>query len=111
MYSFKRPPWRPCERTCVMCVIVASQGRSLRSYVEAHQKHWGTESHFTFQIANNDQIAQMHLSCSQATKSGVFFCVEAHMMLKPRLPCLRLATRLHPCQIYIGNDGMLRCLD
>ena len=72
MNSFKRPPWCSCERTCVKWVMVASQGRSLRSYVEAHQKHWGTESHFTFQIANNDQIARMHLSCSQATKSGVF---------------------------------------
>ena len=58
-------------------------------------------SYFTFKIPNNkgaDQTARMRrLVCAlvvRKLKRQFFSRMEAHMMLKPRLPGLRLATRL-----------------
>ena len=52
----------------------------------------------SFQIANNkgaDQTARMRrLVCAFVVRKQLGFSVEVHMMLKPRLPDIRLATRL-----------------
>ena len=101
-----------------MWVMDASQGRSQRFYhVEAHQKHWGTESHFTFQIANNegaDQTARMHrLVCALVVRKqqSQFFRrdpydVEAQAPLSP--PGYALASMSN---IHVHMNGMLKCLD
>ena len=89
------------------------QGRSQRlHHVEAHQK-MENYGYFTFHKGNNkgiDQTAQMcRLVCAFIVRKQKIRVsgIEAHMLLKPRLPGLRACHKVLLCE-HVGASMRVR---